>query len=262
MDTSTAIAEPTDVETASVPRLVNGIDAERHELFSFDATPLPVVAQGLLAVRELCSQLRAPERPEILRFVDPMAGSGPFGQVARDVFGNLLSVAIEAREEERANLPRHYDAVYIDRFQACAEIGRDFGAHLISTNPKFDLWPELLPWALSRLAPKLGVLALYGRTYWGHSDEGAERADLFTKYPPNYTLRVSGRVRHRVGRNEKGKPFATDSHKYSWWVWDLSKPAIPRIRVQLDLPQLLPHELRFTTIPGQLEAADESEVAS
>lgn len=239
MDTSTATTEP-------IPRLVNGIPAERHAQYSFDATPCPVIFQGLTATRDVCPQLR-----KLRKFCDPGAGSGAFGMVARRVFGSqILSVAIEPREEELPHLRRHYDAVYIDTMQACAEIPRGADFDLISTNPKFEIWHEVVPWALDRLAPD-GVLSLYGRTYWGHSKEPAERSDLFKKYPPLITMRVGGRTRHRVGRNEDGKPFATDSHKYSWWVWDKSRPGIPGVRIQIDLPQLEPHELRFTTIPGQ-----------
>lgn len=231
-----------DVTTEPVERIVNGIPAARQEIYSFDATPYAVVHQGLLAVQRICPQLN------VRRFLDPMAGAGVFGQAVRVVFGSeVLSIGIEVRAEEHENLKRHHDVVYIDRFQACAEIPHDLS--LISTNPKFDEWPEVLPWALDRLGGD-GVLALYGRTYWGHSEEGAERADLFRKHPPLYTLRVAGRVRHRVGRNAKGKPYGTDAHKYSWWVWDKSRPAQPGVRVQIDLPHLLPNELRFTAIPG------------
>lgn len=223
---------------------VNGMERERQQAYSVDYTPRAVVMQGLRMARTLCPQLQA-----IRRFLDPSAGAGVFGSVIRQLYDiDVLSIAVEVRGEEEANLRRHHDAVYIDSFQACAEVPPG-SMDLIATNPKFNLWSELVPWGLSRLSER-GVLLLYGRTYWGHSREGAERSDIFERFPPLFTMRVGGRVRHRVGRNSKGKPYATDCHKYSWWLWDASRPGIVGRREQLDLPQLDPHELRFTAVPG------------
>lgn len=237
----------------------NGIERERQKEFAVDYTPRAVVRQGLMMARTLCPQLAA-----IRRFLDPCAGAGVFGSVVRELWpaSGVLSIAIEPRGEEEPHLRRHHDAIYLDTFQACAELPRGSEIDLIATNPKFGIWPELLPWALHRLSER-GVLLLYGLSNWGHSREPSERSDIFAKYPPLYQLRVGGRVRHRVGKNDKGKPYGTDSRKYSWWLLDMSRPGTPGRHTTIDLAQLLPHELRFTAVPGtELDDEPEIEVAS
>lgn len=224
---------------------INSMDRERQKSYAVDYTPRPVVMQGLRMARSLCPQLSA-----IRRFADPSAGAGVFGSVVRELwpYQTLLSVAVEPRVEERVHLDRHHDAVYVDTFQVCAEL-EDFDADLIATNPKFGLWPELVRWAWPRLSNR-GVLLLYGLSTWGHSREPSESSGTFETYPPLYQMRIGGRVRHRVGLNDKGKPFGTDSRKYSWWLWDKSRPGTVGRHTTIDLPQLNPHELRFTAIPG------------
>lgn len=231
--------------------IVNDMPRGRQKTYSVDYTPRAVVRQGLTFARELCPQLRT-----IRRFLDPSAGAGVFGSVARELWtDNMLSIAIEVRAEEEPHLRRHHDVVYIDAFQACAELPVGVSLDFIATNPKFGTWHEMVLWALPRLADD-GVLMLYGLSNWGHSREPSERSDIFRRYRPSYQLRVGGRVRHRIGKNAKGKPFGTDSRKYSWWIWDKASPALYDDRhVVIDLEQLLPHELRFTAIPGT-EAAE------
>lgn len=224
---------------------VNNMDRVRQKSYAVDYTPRAVVLQGVRMARTLCPQLAA-----IGRYCDPSAGAGVFGSVVRELWPDyVLSVAIEPRMEESPHLRRHHDAVYLDTFQACAELGRGADFDLIATNPKFGIWPELVAWSMPRLADR-GVLLLYGLSTWGHSREPSESAQTFAQYPPTYQLRIGGRVRHRVGLNDKGKPFGTDSRKYSWWVWDKGRPSTPGRHTTIDLPQLQPNELRFTAIPG------------
>lgn len=229
--------------------LINGIERGRQKAYDFSPTPLPVIRQGLEQARRECPQLE-----RIKNYLDPGAGAGAFGEVVRQLWSprDVVSIAIEPLEEMRPHLKRHYNAIFTGYFQAFSRSEITSALDLIATNPKFELWPELVPWSLDRLADD-GVLLLYGRTYWGHSEEPAERSDLFKKYPPSFSMRVAGRVRHLVGINDKGKPFGTDSHKYSWWCWDKANPGEPGRRVQIDLPQLLPNERRFTVIPGMPE---------
>lgn len=224
---------------------INSMERERQKSYAVDYTPRPVVLQGLRMARSLCPQLSA-----IRRYLDPCAGAGVFGSAVRELWPDesLLSIAVEPRAEERVHLDRHHDAVYVDTFQACAEL--DGGEiDLIATNPKFGLWPELVRWAWPKLSDR-GVLLLYGLSTWGHSREPSESSETFDRYPPSFQLRIGGRVRHRVGLNDKGKPFGTDARKYSWWLWDKSRTGIVGRRETIDLPQLLPNELRFTAIPG------------
>lgn len=230
---------------------VNEMERGRQKAFAVDYTPRAVVRQGVGMARALCPQLVA-----IRRFLDPSAGAGVFGSVVRELWpaSDVLSIAIEPRAEEGPHLRRHHDAVYLDTFQACAEVPPGSALDLIATNPKFGLWPELLTWSLGRLGER-GVLLLYGLSNWGHSKEPSERADIFAKHPPLYQLRVGGRVRHRVGKNKKGKPYCTDSRKYSWWLWDKSRPGVVGRHTTIDLPQLMPHELRFTAVPGTEDAS-------
>lgn len=187
-------------------------DRERWAAHDADFTPRGVVRQGLGLVARLSGRPR-------LTMLDPCAGAGVFGMVAREVLPAAQRFGIEAREEEREHVARWYPHGFVlGRFQdAGSPIA--YGLDLIATNPPFDQWAELLAWALGRVAPG-GFVLLLGLTTWGNSDEPSERADVMRKHRPLLEARIHGRIRFRTGTNPaNGKPYGTDSRKYSWWVW-------------------------------------------
>lgn len=217
-------------------------DAEQARLDEWDVwrTPLAVALQPM---RFIVDRAMLPWRPLPLRILDPSAGCGVFGVAARQTWPGAHITAIEAREEERPGLEARYDRVITSRFE---DVDLDEEFDLIITNPAFGSWGDLWEHLVGLLAPQ-GLIVLYLPSTMGHSDEPAERGDIFDRYPPIAQLRVMGRVAHRVGRNPAtGKKYGRDNRKHSFWVWRQGTKAGPW-RAH-NLPRLEPEELIYRPI--------------
>jgi len=194
-------------------------DHERLRAHDADFTPQGIVRQGLLAVEG-----HSPA-DKLFRYLDPSSGSGVFGLEARHVFGHLdlHTTGIEIRTEEGPCVSKNYDRAIVGA--GFAEVAPDLepgSFDLIGTNPPFTLFPDFLRVSIPLLSES-GVLMMLGLSTWGQSAEGAE---LFDEYPPNYQLRVTGRIGFRgPGVNPKTKkPWGSDQRDYSWWVWQKNAP--------------------------------------
>lgn len=211
----------------------------RWALHSACFTPRAVVRQGLERIRD---RLPCCPRPWVL---DVGAGGGVFGQVAREVFAPELLVAVEPREEERANLLRHYDQVHTMDADEFGVFAREHWAvfDLAPSNPPWDLWADcwLAQWPL--VSPG-GILAMLGPSTWGHSDEASEAIDLFEAEPPTEQWRIRGRIAFNGGT-------AVDNRKCSWWVWVKGWPRDPDGAWRcLTLPMLSPADRCWRVRPG------------
>ena len=222
----------------------DGMEAEqaRHDEWEVWRTPLAVALQPM---RFIVDRAMLPWRPEPLRILDPSAGCGVFGVAARQTWGSAHLTAIEPREEERPALEARYNRVITSRFE---DVELDDAFDLIITNPAFGSWGDLWQSMIGLLAPQ-GLLVLYLPSTMGHSDEPAERGDIFDRYPPVAQLRVMGRVAHRTGVNlETGKKYGRDNRKHSFWVWRQSLGIRRGPWRTHNLPRLAPHELIYRPI--------------
>jgi hypothetical protein len=217
-----------------------------HEV---DLTPTAVVEQGLRAIAQHFP--RGTKHRVVM--LDPCAGPGVFGQVARRVFSKIEVVAIEPRREELQFLERNADVVLATTAQAAVVelAGRKFD--LIATNPPFREWATILRATLPHLQ-SWGRLMFLGPSNWGHSDESAELAEVFEEIPPYMQMRVRGRVRFRSARDpDTGKAPQFFMKKLSWWVWR----AFPFAQapygpgwIAFNLPALDPGARVWTQRPG------------
>ena len=205
-------------------------DHARLRAHEADFTPLGVIRQFFAALDEQAMGDFHLDR--VRTFLDLTAGAGAYGLVAREALPNVEQlVAIEAREEERPHLERHFTEVHVGDtlaiMQRFADEGRRFD--LIATNPPFSLITRIVPLAYELLQPRVrsrepsdrlqdGHLALLCRT---QAFQAAEHYDFMREWCPFAQLRVGGRVKFRTGLNPKnGKPYGADSCDYSHLVWD------------------------------------------
>lgn|GEM_PF-2537770 len=201
------------IQRSILPEFDELAEHERLDEWEVWRTPLPVAMQPL---RFCVDRAFIAWRPSPLRILDPSAGCGVFGVAARHVWQRAELTAVEPRPEERPGLERIYDTVITSRFEDAA---LDGPFDLIVTNPAFSTWGDVWEKAIGLLAPG-GLLVLYLPSTMGHSDEPAERGDIFDRHPPIAQLRVIGRVAHRTGTNPKtGKKYGRDNRKHSFWVW-------------------------------------------
>ena len=234
-------------------------DHEHLRSFDADFTPEPVVLQFLTTLRD--SGLEAH------RILDPAAGAGVFGKVAREVWPNAFIEAIEPRYEELPYLGRYYDKIHHSTFidairddQLSCGPGMNLPRYdLIATNPPFSLWREFVRQSLPLIWR--GRLALLGLTSWGSRSE--DGYDLFEEWKPDRQSRIPGTINFRgPGVNpETGKKWSTDARDYCWWQWAKGPEHLSRIRgrrpgrdgltwVAENLPRLQGHERRWKTKPG------------
>ena len=215
-------------------------DHERLRDHSADFTPRPVVDQFAMW---LLSKL-VDNECESFTMLDPAAGGGVFGQsfraVARKLAMESTIDAYELREEERANLERHYDAVTIGDalaidLERISRPGEDvwldddeMAYDLIATNPPFHLWKEYLIAFRHRLKPG-GVLAFLGLSTWGQRSKAGVELFANEDYRPWGELRITGTLGFRgPGINpENGKRWGTDTRNYSWWIYKPGPPPGP-----------------------------------
>jgi hypothetical protein len=178
-------------------------------------TPRPVVRQGLIYLRDQMGVL-----PKVV--IDPSAGAGVFGAVAREVWPKAHLVGIELDADMAALAQRNYDEFHHGDFETYAA-GASFNDDaLVTSNPPFEHFarfegpktdPQLKSWV--PIALKLAPLVwLYGKESVGIRIQSQEQ--LFAALPPVLETRVSGYVRHR------GRGVGSDSHAYAWWLWVVS----------------------------------------
>ena len=131
---------------------------------SADFTPRPVVLQLFDWLASL-DGIHAGFSPSTDTMLDPAAGAGVFGQVARIVkYGRQFTThGMEIREEEREHVRRHYDHATIGDALVSPCPG-PWG--LIATNPPFHLWKEYVL-AYRDLIASGGMLCLLGLCSWG-----------------------------------------------------------------------------------------------
>lgn len=154
------------------------------------------------------------------RVIDPSAGAGVFGAVAREVWPKAHLVGIELDSDMAELARRNYDEFHHADFEHWAAAqpfcddavvssnppGGRFARLERKVNPKLESW---VPIGL-KLAP---VVWMYGRENVGIRILAQEQ--LFATRPPVLEARVSGYVRHR------GRGVGSDSHAYAWWLWVL-----------------------------------------
>ena len=244
-------------------------DQARLRAFEADLTPEGVVQQFfewlVESLRPLSEERNKDWRPEVSTFLDPAAGSGCYGKVARRFFPDARIVGIEIRPEERAYLERAgYDEVIVgDARRVLAELreaGRRFD--VIATNSAFSLFPEYVRLCVPLLEPgsynivggerePAGTLALLYLSQWG---QAAEHWPLIEEHCPFSQVRVGGRVKFRTGINpDTGKPWGADSREYCHWVWKpFPSPKVKAWRCY-QLPPLEQHDRAWTVRPGTEE---------
>lgn len=226
--------------------MIGGVEDVRERWAAFDAcfTPEAVVEQGLRWLRSYIGRRSA------VTFLDPCAGAGIFGKVARGVFPALASLGVEPRLEEHEHVARHYDVPFLGTAQEYAKLSLRRSWSLIATNPPWgsgqavDNWGDIFDacWPLLDMG---GVLALLGPSTWGHSDEVSERIDVFERVLPAYQLRIRGRIAFNGGSS-------TDNRKCSWWVW--CNDGVARdSTTMINLPALPVEARRWTVRPGTEE---------
>ena len=231
-------------------------DTDWLRAFDADFTPTPVVVQYLTILRDNCHI-----RPE--RILDPAAGGGVFGRVARAVWPNAHIEGIEPRGDEIGHLASHYDLVHCCTFSQAIEsrlLSCPPGStvpkfDLIVTNPPFSMWRDFVPASLQLIYD--GWLAFLGLTSWGSRSQ--DGFDLFESSPPVSQSRIPGTIGFRgPGVNPRtGNKWGADTRDYCWWSWHLEsgkrKPAFisPHERWACEnLPRLAGHERRWIVKPG------------
>lgn len=224
-----------------------GPDEKRLRVYDADFTPEGIARQGLEWIEE-----HLDPHDDLVDMLDPSAGAGVFGMVARDIWRNRLrSVGIEPREEEESNLCRHYNEPYVGLFE---DFTVECGFDVIATNPPFKHFSEFVRKGKGALRQG-GYLLLLGLNEIG--SRGSESRELFREWCPIQQLRIAGTVGFRgPGLNPNtGKKWGMDSRSYSFWVWQkghghlLSKP---NWRTS-DLPFLPSAERNWKVKPGEGE---------
>lgn len=228
---------------------IEGVEDVRARWAAFDAcfTPEAIVEQGLQWA-EWHSLIR------VLRVLDPCAGAGVFGKVARRLWPDAMVVGNEPRREEHEHLLRHYSTWEHETAQEFARVSLltypDLRYELIATNPPWGECDAAANWgdifdAVWPLVAECGLLMLLGPSTWGHSDESSECARVFDAHVPAYQLRIRGRIAFNGGSG-------TDNRKCSWWVW--CNDGVARdSTTMVTLPALPAEARRWTVRPGTEE---------
>ena len=236
--------KPDALSQADLGFVAGGIEPERLKAFEVDCTPGPVV-------RQMFEQWGV-ERSG-LKILDLCAGSGVFGQQARDVLGDAIEslTAVEIRSEERPNLERWYDEVRIGDLREQTDLGE---FDLIVGNPAFSFWLDALTLAQS-VRVSHGAVVMLGLNELG--TRGSASRGAWEKHPPAQQWRIAGTLGFRgPGKNpETGKRWGTDTRSYSWWVW--RNPGVwgstPGVWLARDLPPLSAQERTWRARPGTEE---------
>lgn len=198
-------------------------------------TPTPVVRQGLEWVRDGLGL-----QPDTI--LDPSAGYGVFGMVAKEVWPEVFRAGIELNGG--IDITPHYDAAHIA--SSLESVLRDYPCvapyDLIITNPPFSLAHEWVP-KLRRLLASDGVLCLLLPN--GYGQRGEEKAEIFEKDVPFRQLRISGPIEF------KGPTQGADQRDYSWFCWNHpERIQSPEWRCT-QLPRLPSDQRRWKIAPGR-----------
>lgn len=208
-----------------------------------DLTPGPVVLQGL-------QHLARTYKLAPVRFLDPCAGAGVFGQQCRRVWPGAFRVGIEKDHREEPSLEHNYNEHMVgDALELLTGPAiRDLAPFdLIATNPAFSIFRELVPMCLPLLAPR-GRLALYQSIDAG--TRGPKGNALFEAHPPVACAHVSGGVTHRVGVNPRtGRKWGQDQRTYGWWIWDRGHAG--PYWASCNLPRLPSEDRKWVVRPGE-----------
>lgn len=232
-------------------------DVQRLRAHEVGRTPTPVVRQWLELQR---SRLwPTPTRP--LRILDPSAGSGVFGMVARELYPDAYVVAVEPREEEWPHLHRHYDHTFPCAFEeAFAALAAGEPFDIIATNPPFsrmrpsdDEGQARLdgPWLDGLrllLRDSSSVLSLLLRTdpFWRTPDD----ADWFyERHADGRWLRLPQRESKIPGRIAFYGGSGTAPETHSWFTWGKNRSSNSVWTAEM-LPRLPAEALRWRVPPG------------
>lgn len=227
---------------------IDGVEDVRERWAAWEAcfTPPAVVDQGW-------RWLIAHHPVRVPKVLDPCAGAGVFGMVAKRLFTHV-GIGLEPRVEEKEHVCRHYDLPIPFTVQEFATLNAgvthperfDF----IVTNPPWGEgeattnWGDIFDACWPMLAAD-GVLAFLGPSTWGHSDESSECARIFDEHVPAYQLRIRGRIAFNGGSG-------TDNRKCSWWVW--CNDGVARdSTTMITLPALPAEARRWNVRPGTEE---------
>lgn len=195
----------------------SGPDLERLREYEADLTPEPVVHQWLVRLRDV-------DGLDPRSMLDPSAGDGVFGKVARQVWPDVRIVAVEPRPECREYLVAHCDVVETMSLEAYLARGTGW-FDLIVTNPPFTLALRWVP-MLRRLLGADGLLSFLQLSELGQRGLGKRGEDscaLFDANRPTAQFRIPGAIGYRgPGINPKtNKPHGADMRSYSWWMWTM-----------------------------------------
>jgi hypothetical protein len=213
-------------------------DAATLRKYQVDYTPTGAALMWTISlVREI--QLKP-----FIRMLDPAAGSGVFGRIARAVWGERVhTTGIDVRPSERENLAAAYDESQICDFHK-ADLRGPFD--LVLTNPPFRAFAEAW-WEFLRsrhLLAEGAVIAFVGLSQWGQTRRAWPQIQRWT---PAEQHRMGGRLCFR-GVTARGRA-AHDQREYSLYIWRKGHHTRGAWRT-LQLPPL-PRELaKWTDPPG------------
>ncbi len=229
-----------------------GPDRTRWAEYEADFTPPGVV-------RQFMRHLYHDHQIAPTRILDPCAGAGVFGMVAKEVFpwldsdGNIY--AIEPRVEEQENLTHNNSVVYTQTLQKVIALVPLGEFDLIITNPPFSMFPDVVRLCRPLLVNKpKAMLCLFGLSQYGQAD--GTGAALFDQHPPALKPCIRGRVKCRTGINPKTeKPYTADAREYAWWCWSASGTTPMTVGGQsayfgYNLPALSADDRKWTIRPG------------
>lgn len=200
-------------------------------------TPTPVVRQGLEWLRDGYGL-----QPKTM--LDPSAGYGVFGMVAREVWPEVESWGVEKHGDCLLDLTRNY---IHPLGMPLEELGFYFGEgfigpfDLIATNPPFSIVHEWIPKLRNLLTPD-GVLCLLLPN--GYGQRGEEKAEIFERDIPFRQLRISGPIEF------KGPTQGADQRDYSWWMWNHANRSQSPEWNCTQLPRLPSSDRKWLTAPG------------
>lgn len=200
-------------------------------------TPTPVVRQGLEWLRDGYGL-----RPKTM--LDPSAGYGVFGMVAREVWPEVDSFGLEPHWGASQDVARNYSRGVIctlEGWQGTDSLAAPRQYDLIATNPPFSIVHEWIP-KLRRLLTPDGALCLLLPN--GYGQRGEEKAEIFERDIPFRQLRISGPIEF------KGPTQGADQRDYSWWMWNHANRFQSPEWSCTQLPRLPSTDRKWLTAPG------------
>lgn len=149
-----------------------------------------------------------------VRILDLGTGGGPFGQRARLIAPDALSLGVELREEERP-AARHYDELIIgDMFEHRERFAR-FRPDLVVSNPPFTHTRRAGQLALDVVVPGGEVLFLL-RADWGGA---AKDWDWLLENGASHEYACGGRPSYRSRVDREDDEAVNDLQGAKWLRW-------------------------------------------